>query len=75
MLRLVAETGLELIQMKNLNIDPRRYLASLPPPRGRAIGMRELLRTIRREAPQVDIGYFNRPKEHFGRALSAALSF
>jgi molybdenum cofactor biosynthesis enzyme MoaA len=75
LLRLVAETGLDLIQMKNLNIDPRRYLASLPPPRGRAIGMRELLRTIRREAPQVEIGYFNRPKEHFGRVLSAALTF
>lgn len=75
LLRLVADTGLDLIQMKNLNIDPRRYLASLPPPRGWAIGMRELLRTIRREAPQVEIGYFNRPKEHFGRTLSAALTF
>lgn len=75
LLRLVAETGIDLIQMKNLNIDPRRYLESLPLPRGRAIGMRELLRTIRREAPQVDIGYFNRPKEQFGRSLSGALSF
>ncbi len=75
LLRLIGETGLDLIQMKNLNIDPRPYLASLPPPRGRAIGMRELLRTVRREAPQVEIGYFNRPKEHFGRALSTALTF
>ncbi len=75
LLGLIADTGLDLIQMKNLNIDPRRYLESLPPPRGRAIGMRELLRAIRREAPQVDIGYFNRPKEHFDRSLSSALTF
>ncbi|MFQ5846180.1 MAG: radical SAM protein [Candidatus Methylomirabilales bacterium] len=75
LLRLVAETGVDLIQVKNLNIDPRRYLESLPPPRGRAIGMRELLRTIRREAPEVEIGYFNRPKEHFGRSAAQALAF
>ena len=72
---LVAETGFDLIQMKNLNIDPRRYLESLPLPRGKAIGMRELLRTIRREVPQVDIGYFNRPKEHFGLSPSRGLPF
>lgn len=75
LLRLVAETGLDLIQMKNLNIDPRRYLEGLPPRRGRAIGMRELLRTIRLEAPQIDIGYFNRPKEHFDRSFSRTLAF
>jgi hypothetical protein len=72
---LIAETGLDLIQMKNLNIDPRRYLEGLPPRRGRVTGMRELLRTIRREAPQIDIGYFNRPKEHFDRSFSRALAF
>lgn len=75
LIRLVGETGLDLIQMKNLNIDPRRYLDSLPPPRGRAIGMREMLRRVRREMPQVEIGYFNRPKESFGRLPSRALAF
>ncbi len=75
LLHLIAETRLDLIHVKNLNIDPRRYLESLPPARGGAIGMRELLRTIRREAPQVGIGYFNRPREHFGRLLSEAVTF
>jgi len=75
LLSLIAETGLDLIQMKNLNIDPRRYLETLPPPRGGAIGMREILRTIRRETPGVDIGYFNRAKEHFGRSFSRTLIF
>ncbi len=75
LLHLIVQSGLDLIQLKNLNIDPRRYVESLPPPRGGAIGMRELVRTIRREAPQVDIGYFNRPREHFGRSLCEALTF
>ncbi|MFQ5989658.1 MAG: radical SAM protein [Candidatus Methylomirabilales bacterium] len=75
LLRLIAETELDFIQMKNLNIDPRRYLESLPPPRGGAIGMREMLRTIRREAAQVDIGYFNRPRESFGHFLSEVFTF
>lgn len=75
LLRLIAETGLDLIQMKNLNIDPRRYLEILPSQQGGIIGMREFVRTIRREVPQVDIGYFNRPKEHFGQSHSAALTF
>lgn len=75
LLRLVDETGFDSIQMKNLNIDPHRYLDSLPPPRGREIGMREMLRTVRREAPHVEIGYFNRPKEEFGHSLSGALTF
>jgi wyosine [tRNA(Phe)-imidazoG37] synthetase (radical SAM superfamily) len=75
LIRLMAETSLDFIQMKNLNIDPRRYLESLPPPRGWPIGMRELLRTIRRGVPQVKIGYFNRPREHFARLPSRALAF
>jgi pyruvate-formate lyase-activating enzyme len=75
LLRLVHETGLDLLQMKNLNIDPRRYLEVLPSPRSNPVGMRELLRMIRRDTPQVDIGYFNRPKEHFGRSFSRALAF
>ncbi|MFQ5658182.1 MAG: radical SAM protein [Candidatus Methylomirabilales bacterium] len=75
LLRLIDGTGLDLIQMKNLNIDPRRYLASLPPTQGRSIGMRQMLRTVRREAPHVEVGYFNRPREEFGRSLTGALTF
>lgn len=75
LIRLVEKTELDLIQMKNLNIDPRRYLESLPPARGRTIGMRQLLRTVRNKVPQVDIGYFNRPKEQFGSLTAQGLSF
>lgn len=75
LLRLVAETGLDMIQMRNLNIDPGLYLRTVPPASGQAIGIRSLLRTIRREHPRVEIGYVNRPKELFGVRLCDQLTF
>jgi len=75
LLALIAETGLDMIQMRNLSIDPELYLRTLPPPRGKALGIRKVLQAIRREFPQVEIGYFNRPKELFGTRLCESLVF
>ncbi len=75
LLGLMHETGLDMIQMRNLSIDPELYLRSVPAPRGRCLGMRRVLRTVRRECPQVEIGYFNRPKELFGTRLCETLVF
>lgn len=73
--RLIEESGLDMIQMRNLNIDPDLYLRIIPPPRGKAIGIRPLLRLLRQRFPHVEIGYFNRPKEAFGQVLSSQLRF
>ena len=60
---------IHMIQWRNLNYDPLRYfqimesLASLQAP----IGMPALLENIRREFPDLKFGYFNPPKEKFGR--------
>lgn len=75
LLDLVRETGLDMVQMRNLSIDPELYLRTVPAPRGKCVGLRTVLRTIRREFPQVEIGYFNRPKELFGTRLCDALIF
>jgi len=74
-LALVRETGLDMIQMRNLSIDPELYLRTVPPARGKCVGIRTVLRTIRREFPHVEIGYFNRPKELFGTRLCETLIF
>ncbi|MDH4100174.1 MAG: radical SAM protein [Nitrospirota bacterium] len=63
---LVRQTGLDLIQMRNLNIDTELYLKNIPEAKGKAIGIRKMLRGIVKEFPKVEIGYFNRPKEWFG---------
>lgn len=75
LLRLLGETKLDMVQMRNLSIDPEQYLRILPPPRGKCLGIRAVLRAIRREFPAVEIGYFNRPKELFGTRLCETLLF
>jgi len=72
---LVRETRADMIQMRNLSIDPELYLRTVPPARGRCVGIRTVLQTIRREFPHVEIGYFNRPKELFGTCLCETLIF
>lgn len=63
LLSFVKETGLRLIQLRNLNIDPEVLLPRMPPldSMGKALGMRKMIEIIRREAPQVEIGNFTRP--------------
>jgi molybdenum cofactor biosynthesis enzyme MoaA len=75
LLDLLRETRLDMIQMRNLSIDPELYLHTVPPARGKPLGIRRLLQTIRQEHPEVEIGYFNRPKELFGTRLCETLIF
>jgi pyruvate-formate lyase-activating enzyme len=69
--RLIEETGVRLVHLRNLSIDPRLYLECLPPDalRGAPIGLRKLALRLKRRFPTLDLGYFNRPREDFGRAL------
>jgi pyruvate-formate lyase-activating enzyme len=57
---LIEDTGLHMIQLRNLNIDPDLYRASLPGglvQKGR--GMRWLRAQLARRFPQLRFGYFN----------------
>lgn len=58
MLGFVRRTGLRLIQMRNLNIDPESYLALIPPPQGEIYGMKQMLDIYRSELPDVVIGSY-----------------
>lgn len=66
-LAFAARTGLHVIQMKNLCIDPALYLDTLPDigDMGEAMGMARMLEVYREELPDVAIRYFNRPKEEW----------
>lgn len=63
LLTFVQETGLRLIQLRNLNIDPEVLLPRMPglDTMGKALGMRTMIEIIKKEAPQVEIGNFTRP--------------
>ncbi len=71
--RLVKETGLDMVQLRNLCIDPELYLRSIPLPAGRPLGIRDFIRLMRREFPRLELGYVNRPKHLFGHRLCEAL--
>jgi pyruvate-formate lyase-activating enzyme len=57
---LVEDTGLHMVQLRNLNIDPDLYRASLPPGLlGRGRGMRWLRAALARRCRGLRFGYFN----------------
>ncbi len=69
LLKFIENHPIQMIQWRNLNFDPRRYVhimnetALHTPP----IGVAPLLKKIRRHFPRLRYGYFNPPKEKFVR--------
>ncbi len=68
LLSFVQETGLRLIQLRNLNIDPEVLLPRMPAlnSMGQVLGIPTLIETLKREAPEVEIGNFTRPVRRAG---------
>jgi len=58
---LVSKTGLSMIQTRNLNIDPERYIAAmgLPDRSGASVGIRSWVDHVRKRHPRLKLGYFN----------------
>ena len=58
---------INMIQWRNLNFDPMRYFEIMNGvvPNGAPIGMKNLLKQIHQEFPNLKFGYFNPPKEKF----------
>ena len=63
----LLDTGIpDMIQMRNLNIDPEVYIRSLPDDALRpGIGMKDMMKRLRHRFPRLRFGYFNPPKESF----------
>ena len=74
LLAFVRETGLKLIQLRNLNIDPEVLLPRMPAldSMGKALGMRKLIEILRQEVPDVEIGNFTRPVKRAFKPIPAA---
>ncbi len=59
-IELIDDTGIDLIQMRNLNIDPDWYLRGIGyRPSGHTLSVPEMMERIRESHPQVKFGYFN----------------
>ncbi len=57
------ELPVQMIQVRNLNIDPEAFLNIMPEPRGNAVGTKQFLETLKQEFPQLVIGSFS----HFSK--------
>lgn len=64
LVRLIGDTGVDMIQMRNLSIDPDFYNQRMGLT-GKGIGMYRMLQRIKQEFPRIQFGYFNRTKENF----------
>jgi len=63
LIELIRETKLDLIQMRNLNIDPDLYLKTVG--NGGGMGISKMIDILKKEFPSLQFGYFNRTKETF----------
>jgi pyruvate-formate lyase-activating enzyme len=61
---LIADIGIDLVQMRNLSLDPFLYLDTLGV-HGQGIGMVAMLREVKTAFPKLQYGYFNRTRENF----------
>jgi pyruvate-formate lyase-activating enzyme len=62
--KLITETGLNMIQWRNFNIDPDWYLGKIGVSEtGECMGIKALQEALRKEFPTLRFGYFNPPIE------------
>ncbi|MEA3363718.1 MAG: radical SAM protein [Thermodesulfobacteriota bacterium] len=64
LLELIDTIGIDLIQMRNLSIDPMLYWKSMGAD-GSGIGMKKMLDRVKKEIPRIQYGYFNPTKENY----------
>lgn len=61
---LIAETGLQRVQLRNLNIDPDWLFPLLPPAEGRPLGVIGLVKALHRRFPRLELGSYTLPHRH-----------
>jgi pyruvate-formate lyase-activating enzyme len=64
LLEFIDCTGVDMLQMRNLSIDPDFYNKRMGV-KGKGIGMYRMLERVKKEFPRIQYGYFNRTKENF----------
>ena len=65
----IEDTGVDMIQMRNLNVDPESYMALVGPDSfGTDIGFLSMMQRLRARFPKLQYGYFNPPHQSFNTA-------
>lgn len=63
-LALVQDIGVDLVQLRNLSIDPQIYCRALEAAEP-GMGMKPMMDLIKQRVPRLQYGYFNRTRENF----------
>jgi pyruvate-formate lyase-activating enzyme len=66
--QLIADTGIDQVQMRNLSIDPSLYMNAVMRPEGKALGVRNLVGMLKEDFPGLTIGYFNLPEADIAKS-------
>ncbi len=62
--KMISDTGLNMIQWRNFNIDPDWYLGKIGVSEtGKSMGVKTLMELLHEEFPLLKFGYFNPPME------------
>jgi pyruvate-formate lyase-activating enzyme len=61
LVRYLKETGIDMIQLRNLNIDPDFVEQKIPPALKEPLGIEGMIRYIEEQVPGIIIGNFSRP--------------
>ncbi|MEY4876541.1 MAG: hypothetical protein RL708_1690 [Bacteroidota bacterium] len=62
--QLIIDTDLTMIQWRNFNIDPDWYLGKIGVTDcGETMGVRQMMKAIKKEFPHIAFGYFNPPEK------------
>ena len=70
LLKLHKAAPFQMVQWRNLNVDPDEYLETLADlPFSEPMGMDVLMETIEGKIPGLQRGYYNPAKEHFDREI------
>jgi pyruvate-formate lyase-activating enzyme len=65
LIRFVKNTGIDMIQWRNLNIDPTYYLQQISQKRLKPLGLMQMIELLRQRFPRLKHGYFNLAKNLF----------
>lgn len=64
LINLVEDAGVDLVQLRNLSIDPVLYWQAMKAT-GKGMGMKAMMDRVKEKIPHLQYGYFNRTKENF----------
>lgn len=60
LIKIIRYTNVNLIHLKNLNIDPKLYIEKMDVKDEEGIGIKKMMQILKNEFPSLEFGYFNR---------------